>query len=66
MLEILTRESDSEGGDIDAVDVGMGDGGVEEGVEEERDAACAGAEVEDADGGEWGGVSEEGAGEVGG
>ena len=50
VLEIFVCESDGVGGDVDAVDEGVGDLGVEEGVQEEGDAACAGAEVEDAEG----------------
>ena len=44
----------------------MGDFGGEEGVEEEGDTACAGAEVEDAEGGGVGVMGEEDVGEVGG
>ena len=32
MLEVLACEGYGEGRDIDAMDVGLGDGGVEEGV----------------------------------
>ncbi len=60
------REGDGVGGDVDAVDEGRGDGGVEEGVEKEGDAACAGAEVEDAELWGLGGVGEKGVREVGG
>ena len=66
VVEVFVGESDGEGGDFDAVDKGRGDGGVEEGVEEEGDAACAGAEVEDLEGWGFGVVGEEEVGEVGG
>ena len=68
VVEVLAGERDGEGGDVDAVDVdvGVGDCRVQEGVEEEGDATCAGAEVEDVDGWGEGRVGEEGLGEVGG
>ena len=52
VVEVFVGESDGGGGDVDAVDKRVGDLGVEEGVQEEGDAACAGAEVEDLEG--WG------------
>lgn len=47
--EVFVCERNGEGGDVDAVDVEVegGDVGVEEGVEVQGYAACAGAEVED-------------------
>ncbi len=65
VLQIFVRKSDGEGGDVDAVDLKVGECGGEERVEEEGDAACAGAEVEDAEGGGSVVVGEEGVGEVG-
>lgn len=49
MGEVFVCEGNGEGGDVDAVDVEVegGDVGVEEGVEVQGYAACAGAEVED-------------------
>lgn len=61
VVEIFVGERDGEGGNVDAVDVGVGDFRVQKGVEEKGDAACAGAEVEDVDA-----AGEEGVGEVGG
>ena len=52
VVEVFVGESDGGGGDVDAVDKRVRDLGVEEGVQEEGDAACAGAEVEDLEG--WG------------
>lgn len=58
MAQVLAREREGSGGDVDAVDA-VGERGIvagrggkwrgEEGGEEERDAACAGAEVENAE-----------------
>ena len=66
VVEVFVGERDGKGGNVDAVDERAGDLGVEERVEEEGDAACAGAEVEDAESGGEGGVGEEELGEVGG
>ena len=65
VVEVFVGERDGGGGDVDAVDIGVGDLGVEEGVEEEGDAACAGAEVEDLEGWGEGSTGEEEVGEVG-
>ena len=66
VVEVFVGESDGKGGDVDAVDKRVGDLRVEEGVEEEGDAACAGAEVEDLEGWGVGEAGEEGVREVGG
>ena len=67
MAEVEGGERGGWGGDVDAVEVEGGDVRGEEGVEVERDAACACAEVEDSEGWWRGrGGGEEAGGEVGG
>lgn len=53
MPRVLPGQAHGARRDVDAVDVKPGDGGAQEGVQEEGDAAGAGAEVQDAEGWWW-------------